>query len=274
MATQSHRLVFKFTRERQCLFSLMKRIICKGSLLTPLQGQPAIERTAGEHSKWKTTVAIYSSSPNPQLCHLQSIAFRKSTSSLHFEMKSIFCCKTDGVCDDDLYTVASFRNRHISRGIFPHCSTLHNIYFHVPCQSSKPHRAKPSLPKREPRWLLPIFWCEVDEKHRLLESRNYVAQDLHVNEIVSFPLKTQVFTGTDNFHLHKCKPPPSPPPPTPPPPAPPSPPALPFLFSRSSQCLERYLTFRLTRGQEWLWFGLILHWYKMTVYNYSHKTCS
>lgn len=68
--------------------------------LPPLQGQAAIQLTAGERWKWESTVSIDASSPAPQLCHFQSIAFRKSASTLQFEMKGLFCCKAHSVYND------------------------------------------------------------------------------------------------------------------------------------------------------------------------------
>lgn len=72
----------------------------QGRPSSPLQRQAAIELTAGERWKWESTVFIHGSSPAPQLCHFQSIAFRKSASTLQFEMNGLFCCEAHSVYND------------------------------------------------------------------------------------------------------------------------------------------------------------------------------
>lgn len=72
----------------------------RGRPSSSLQGQAAIQLTAGERWKWESTVSIDASSPAPQLCHFQSIAFRKSASTLQFEMKGLFCCEAHSVYND------------------------------------------------------------------------------------------------------------------------------------------------------------------------------
>lgn len=85
---------------QHCVLNPMKNTICRDGPLPPLQGQAAIELTAGERWKWGSTVSIHGSSPAPQLCHFQSIAFRKSASTLQFEMKALFCREARTVYND------------------------------------------------------------------------------------------------------------------------------------------------------------------------------
>lgn len=102
----------------------MKNTICRDGPLPPLQGQAAIELTAGEWWKWESTVSIHCSSRAPQLCHFQSIAFRKSASTLQFEMKSLFCCEAHSVYND----LTLKKHARFSEAFFTHCSKLHNMF--------------------------------------------------------------------------------------------------------------------------------------------------
>lgn len=159
-----------------------------------LQGQAAIQLTAGERWKWESTVSIDASSPAPQLCHSQSIAFRKSASTPQFEMKGLFCCEPHN--DLTVKKTCTF-----FRGIFSfRCSKLHNMFM-FKVEEDKRHSAKSGL-----RWCLQMFWCAGDERQDA-----WNAQDLHVNKIFLFPLWLQVFIGTTNSHLHILLPPPTPP---------------------------------------------------------------
>lgn len=62
--------------------------------------RPGCNRTHSWRAVEESTVSIHGSSLAPQLCHFQSIAFRKLASTLQFEMKSLFCCGAHSVYND------------------------------------------------------------------------------------------------------------------------------------------------------------------------------
>lgn len=149
--SQTHILEPKWGDSTVCFKSYEKHHM-QGRPPTQPPSRPGCNRTHSWRAVEESTVSIHGSSLAPQLCHFQSIAFRKLASTLQFEMKSLFCCGAHSVYND----LTLKKHACFSEAFSPVAAN------YIMCSCSKyslnGFRGKlHSHPKQELRWCRPIF---------------------------------------------------------------------------------------------------------------------